>query len=806
MSKYTEQSTSIVANLGFPPQKLNEASKGDAWHKKHLDYAESFVVYSSSDEDYENMNENYNLRVNVIDVNKYVTQLDPNKMGMDKFPAKFKHVGIGNAKINLLLGDYAGMDKDFRAYVSNNDSIGIDNKTDELKKKLLIKIDSLVTNQEMPEEQLQEELKKLQEWAKYSFQSIGEKVANAILKKEFMEHNYEFVFSTTFEDLLVSGRAIMLVDIVGKKPIMERLHPMNVKSIGTTDSMYLHEKDIILITEYMSTGKIHDRYWDKLKEAEVSKLEKTPHLGLSSGNPHDINGGMTLLTNSEIGSSVEANVIQMLSKDEYRSASHNNSDRNALGEWRVITIFWKSKRKVGERTSIDPDTGDEKIDYVNEHYVADTVRGETVDWKWISEWRKAERIGKDIDLYHGPVEHSSKSLTNISYGLPPIIGITASTNSYKIQSLSDIIKPFDIAYDIGFWKRELQVATYKGKATAVNPSMIPAGWDPQKFLHFAEIDKVLFLDPTQEILKGPNQGKSAGMFNTFFTQEVSLGSDAESIQMLSRYLESIEYTMGKISGIHGAREGEIGQRTAVRNAQSELEQFSKITEKWFVIDNQFRRLVIKKFLEVCKIAYYNTPERGMYLLNEIGQEYIKITKDFTFAEYDIHIPSSKISKKLFDELKELGHAAMQNGQATMEHMAQMLLTDSAAERIQLLKQGAKQIQEQQAQQQQAALASAEKIAQLEFEKFTKELENNIEVALINAESRDRDSIRKSAPQEIQQQENDNAPNSLDVRKVEQADRHHTNKISLEKEKLAEQKRKNLEDEAIKRKQKQAPKK
>ena len=802
MKKYTEESTMDLGNIGFPKQKISESKKGDTWHKKHLDYAEAFSNYGlGNEDDYANMKENYNLRVNILDVDKYKNQIDPSGHGMDKFPAEFKHIGIGNAKLNLLLGDYADMDKDFRAYVSNNDSIGIDNKTKELKEKLLAKIDQLVRDRAISDEKLKEELEKLQEWSKYSFQSVGEKVANAILRKEFWENNYEFMFQRTFEDLLTSGRQIALVDIVGKKPIMERIHPMLVKSIGTTDSMYLHDQDIIVISEYMSVGKIHDRFWDKLKDNEVSKLESNHLSSGHTGNPHDLEGGnIIFMENPEISN---VNPLKFLSNEQYDRFSHNNAYRNSEGEWRVLTMFWKSRRKIGERTSIDPKTGVEITDYVNEHYVADEAMGEKVEWKWISEWRKAQRIGKDIDLYHGPVEHATKSLTNISYGIPPIIGVTASTNSYKVQSLMDIIKPFDLAYDIGFWKRELQVATYKGKATAINPSMIPAEWDPAKFLHFAEVDKIIFLDPTQEILKGPNQGKSAGMFNTFFTQEVSLGSDAESIQMLSSYLQSIEYTMGKISGIHGAREGEIGQRTAVRNAQAELEQFSKITEKWFIIDNEFRKLVIKKFLEVCKIAYYNTPERGMYLLNEVGQEYIQVTKDFTFAEYDIHIPSSKVSKKLFAELRDLGQAAMQNGQITMEHMAKMILTDSASERIQILKDGAKQIQKSQQEQQQAALQSAEKMQEVTYQMHKEDNETKIEVALINAEAKDRDSERKSMLNEPEEETSDREDYTKE--KILQSDRQHSDKLRLEQDKLSEQKRKNLADEQIKRMQKKSPK-
>jgi hypothetical protein len=44
---------------------------------------------------------------------------------------------------------------------------------------------------------------------------------------------------------------------------------------------------------------------------------------------------------------------------------------------------------------------------------------------------------------------------------------------------------------------------------AINTSMIPSEWDPLKWLQYAEATNVMFMDPTNEVLKGPLQGKSA---------------------------------------------------------------------------------------------------------------------------------------------------------------------------------------------------------------------------------------------------------------------------------------------------------
>jgi hypothetical protein len=782
----------------FPKQKVSQNKKTKEWYKRHLSYAERFIASNTNlSTTYDNMKENYDLRVNKLDIERYKSYINPNGMSMDKFPAEFKHIGIGNAKIDLMLGDYLDLEKDYRAYVSNNDSIGVGNKSDELKEQLTSRLVSLIEDTEIDDKALEKELKEIQNWEKYGFQSVGEKTANAILKREFTEKNYEFtVFLRTFEDLLVSGAPVAWCDIWGKEPIMERIDPRNVFTIGTSDTMYIHDQDVIVVLEYLSPGRIHDRYWDKLTETDATKLERDSHIGEYKYNPHD---GYAV-EYPVIGSDGEE--IEILTIPEYRNINSTTAYRNNNGELRVMTMMWQSRRKIGELSYIDIETGQDMTTYVNEFYIPDEDTGETVKWMWINEWQKAVQVMEDIYLDMGPIEHSSKSMTNISVGMPPIVGITTATNSYRIQSLMDVIKPFDIAYDIGFWKRELEISTYKGRATAINSSMVPAGWDPQQWLHYGMIDKVLFLDPTNEILKGPNQGKAAGIFNTFVTQDVSLGSDIQSIQMLTEYLQNIEYTMGKTTGIHGAREGELGERSAVRNNQVELEQFTKITQKWFAIDNEFRRVLIKKFLEVCKIAYAKYPERGMYLFNNLGQEFIQMSKDFPFYDYDIHIPSSKFSTQLFQELKELAHAAMQNGQARLHDIVEMTVTESPAERLSILRNASEEIAQQQQEQTEAQIAAQKEMAELDMTKSRDKNATDIEVALIQAEAKDRDSIRKNEAEDGNEEENQEDP--LAEKKLQQDNFQHKDKLSLEKDKLSETKRSNRAKEGISRMAKKSP--
>ena len=373
----------------------------------------------------------------------------------------------------------------------------------------------------------------------------------------------------------------------------------------------------------------------------------------------------------------------------------------------------------------------------------------------------------------------------------------------RIQSMMDLLKPFDYAYDIGFWKRELEIATFKGTVTAVNAALIPSGYDPAEWLHYTQVDKLMFLDPTQEILKGPSQGKSAGTFNTFITQEVSMGSNATGIQMLTDYLATIEATMGKIAGVSGAREGDVGLRSPVKNVQTEIEQFSKITERWFQLDAEFRRICLKKYLEACKIAYKDNPAMGMFILDDVSQEYINMSAEFIDSDFDIHMSNSTKDQQLFGDLRNLAQAAIQNGQATIADLVTIYTTNSPAKISRQLKQSMEKIKAEQQQQQQQQQQSMEKMKEMDLQ--NSELQRNW---LAEQNQKDRDSaeritLMRAQVEDMSSQRKENVdlnkngvPDEIDLLKAETDVENRKERLKLDKEKLDETIRHNKVSEKI----------
>jgi hypothetical protein len=489
--------------ISFPRQKLPDSKKDDNWFKKNIDFAEHLLTSDVNlRSNFKNKKSNYNLRANIINTKDFEKYINPDNLDLESLPASFQHIGIENSKINLLLGEYSKRRKEFKAYISANDKDGISRKEEQLMEQIKSELTSIITSTSITEEEIQKRLKQLEQWQSYDFQDIAEITANKILKKEYKEGDFDFLFMRTFEDLLVGGEEIMYCGVLGGNPVMRRVNPMNLYTMGG-NSMYIEDADIIVEYGYRSIGQIIDDYWEELSEDDVDFLERGKVDASMGGGGIGLNrdisvydyygeqGALSIFHPNEMGTRTFAGAF-----DTY-------------GNVRVLRVCWRSRRKIGELTFFDED-GQEQKDWVPEDYKPQKELGETVKWIWVNEWMEGTKIADHIYTAMRPVPYASKSIVNKSKGTPPYVGSVNSTNDYKVQSLMDIMKPMTYSYDIAYYKRELAIATYKGSFTALNSSLVPSGWDPKEWMRYVTINKFAWLDPTNEILKGPSQGKSAG--------------------------------------------------------------------------------------------------------------------------------------------------------------------------------------------------------------------------------------------------------------------------------------------------------
>ena len=799
----SQDSPKMQPYINFPRQKLSDKQKTEKWYKKNVEFASNILVSDYNlRENFSNKRTNYNLRANIINSRDFEKFINPDGLDLESLPASFQHIGIENSKINLLVGEYSKRRKEYRAYLSASDEEGITRKETELKRKLDAELMDIIQTTSISEEEVQKRLQEFDKYKTYDYQDIAEITANKILKREYKEQDLGFLFNRTFEDLLVGGEQIVYCGVLGGEPVMRRVNPMNLYTMGG-NSMFIEDSDIIVEYGYSSVGQVIDDYWDELTEKDITFLET---------------GATDTSETSTLGLNRDISVFDYYGEEQALSIFKPNEMGlrtfagafDTYGNVRVLKACWRSRRKIGKRKYYDED-GEVQYDFVAEDYDVQKDLGEEVKWMWVNEWLQATQIADNIYVAMGPVPFASKSMVNKSKGVPPYIGSVNSTNDYRVQSLTDIIKPLAYSYDIAYYKRELEIATYKGNFAAINASMIPTGWEPKEWIKYATVNKIAWLDPTSEILKGPSQGKSAGAFNTLTATSVPVG-DPSTIQLYTNLLLEIEATLGKLAGVTGAREGQIQNREAVGNVNREVTQTSHITEKWFTIDANFRKRAMTKFLECCKFAYKKNPKKGQFLLDDMGAVMVQNFNEFAESDYDIHISNSTADTELFNELKALSQAAIQNGQATISDLVAISQSESVQEisrklqdSAEKIKQQQQEMQEKQLQQQQQAAEMAQQtaMAQMEHEKAESDKDravkySDIQAKLDIANMKEIASDVRDGRKKDRDTDNNGIDDILDLRRTDVDENYKNDTIRIREDELQEKIRKNKVDEEIKR--------
>jgi hypothetical protein len=288
--------------------------------------------------------------------------------------------------------------------------------------------------------------------------------------------------------------------------------------------------------------------------------------------------------------------------------------------------------------------------------------------------------------------------------------------------------------------------------------------------------------------------------------------------MYTNLMYDIETTLGKLAGVTGAREGQIGANDAVGNTERELTQTSHITEKWFAIDANFRKRVLTKFLECCKYAYKTNPKKGQFLLDDLGQQMVSHFDEFVSSEFDLHVSNSTNDTKLYEDLRALSQAAIQNGQATISDLIAITQSESVQEIAKRLEDSARRIKEdndkmqqqqleQQAQAQQAQMQNEKEKRAFEIQKHNDEIavkreqiDADIQIAGMKE---DYTNLRHGIDTSLEANRIDTDKNGiddyLDTKRTEIDENYKNEQVRIADAKLAETARANRAKEEIQRK-------
>lgn len=791
---------------GFPPQQLPFKSKGPKWRRQVMDYADSkgsIVNFSPVRRSVSHKKINYdlyNLKIHKEDI-QYV--LNPYKQKASFIPDNLQHYPVMNPLLRVLQGEAQARVFDYHVVVTNPTAISeIENtKRDAVFQQL----QQLIQSTSVSEEDFNRRLTEMDDYFSYQYQDMREQRANELLKHYEKEYDFHTLFDNNgFMDALIVGEEMYQCDIIGGEPVIERLNPMKVRVFRNGYSNRVEDADIIILEDYWSVGRIFDTFYDVLTPKDREYLEKA--LQKTGWGETDNFGNyderFNYISDVQMGDMMvqDEHFFSALKNDSYIDS---NIPYDTEGNFRVLRVYWKSRRKIKKVKSYNPQTGEEEYNFYPETYIIDKTKGEEEQVYWVNEAWEGTKIGKDIYVNIRPRPIQYNRISNPSRCHFGIIGQIYNINEEKPVSMVDILKPFNYLYDAIHDKLYKLIESNLGKLTTLDKALIPSEWKIDKWLYFAKVNHVALKNSFNEGRKGAATGKLAGALNNN-TSGVIDASVGNEIQFQIQLLQYTKQEMEDACGITPQRKGQVSNRETVGGVERATLQSSHITEYVFTSHDNLKKRVLECFLETAKIAMKGRSKKFEYITSEGSRQIMTIDGDeFAECDYGLAVDNGNGTQLLNQKLDGLAQAALQAKLVNFSTMMKLYGTHSISEKVKMIE-GAErrmqQIQEEQAQQaqqlqqQQLEAEAQQKQLEMEQENIRNQRDNDtrILVAQIQAQSNIDSSVARASGYtgEIEQplSEKDRQELEIKIEQLRQKGELEQKKLELEREKIKSQER------------------
>lgn len=741
--------------------------------------------------EYRRMKVNYDLFNNVINKSDFERVCYPFGKEIGELPVDFTNKDIISGKIKALLG--MEMKRPFSwKVVATNEEATTRREQEETKRLREFVTNSIMTpirveletkyaqeqqGRELTQEQqqqiaaqIEQELQamtppEVKRYMEREHQDPAEILSHQLLEYLIQKEDIKMKFNKGWKHGLISGREIFWVGIVNGEPVLKVVNPLRFDYDKSPDLDYIEDGEWAAYEMYMTPSDVIKHFGSELTLKQIDDIYHDYAHGDSYEDP------------------------------DFQFRSDGMSSMVGV---RVLHCEWKSLKPLVFLYGIDPQTGQEYEDIVDETYVLDTEAGDiNLTTEWVPTKYEGYMIGKDIYAFLREVPGQHKDLDNLYNCKLSYIGATYDSMNSQVTSLVDRMKYYQYMYNVLMYRIELLISSDEGKIMFLNGNMIPrsAGMSVEKWMYYVKVNKLGILDPNEEGSKG-----NPDVTQAVKEVDMSLISDIQKYVTLAEY---IERRCGESVGITKQIEGQIGQDEAVRNTQQALVQSANIIEPYFEVHNNIKRNALQALIECAKVAYSEfQPAKLSYVLDDMSRRMIQM--DYELLEnstYGIFVSNSMKSAEALQMVQQLSHAAMQNQMIELSDVLTIMNAESTAEAEEMLKAAeAQRIERQQALEQQKLQSQeqqAEAMRNWEREKIAMEHANEMEEIQLKGElDIQKQTILSLGFNEDKDLDQDGTPDVLEVAKFGVEADIKRRKQELDEEKFQEEKKQNKERNKI----------
>ena len=656
---------------------------------------------------------NYNLFNGKINKSDFEYVLNPFNLSKDllnayQFPASLQPYDVVSPIFMLLFGEEAKRTFDPLVVAVNKEAVS--KKFEDKKKLILEAMQNLFAPQDPNSQEQPQTVDQVLRLSQLNIRDMKENVSQQLLNYYLRRLDFGNVVQNGWKDALIASEEIYSVDEVANSVKLRRCNPLEVHFVLPPNTDQIDSADKIYERNRMSVSQIIDEFYDELTQTQIDELEN-----FKTGNNSIYNFSLGGPTVDEYFGSAGVPVVNSIYDFDEASLQHGID---------VHRVRWKSHKKVGILHYIDLDTQQEQEILVDEFYKENKDNpNEWVEWMWINEYWEGVRIGRDMYLKVRPRKQQFRSVDNISECKSGYVGTIYNSNNAQAVSLMDRIYPWLCLYLIVWYRTELLMAANLNKLALIDVSLIPEGWEMEKWLYYAQSMKIGFVNSYNEGAKGTR----IGVQNTS-GQNKSLDLETgNSIQYNIQLLGFIEQKMKDTAGITDQRLGAISASELVGNTERSVVQSSHITEEWFRVHNHTKVrlcetiLSVAKSLKDSKVLQYVTDDLNTIMFQVDPEELSDI-------DCGIFVSNNAKDQEALQTLKQMLPTALQNDKINLSEIVDVINSNSLSVLKAKLKQSEQERieQMQQAEKERNDLEMA-KIAQNQ-ENFDRELETKVYIA------------------------------------------------------------------------------
>jgi len=739
--RYTKDATIRYAYLNiFPDQFKTEKEKQDeSWIKNTMDYF-SNKAYAEYVKNRDTFVKNYDLMKGILHMEDFYQEPEVRSftdvLTADlELPAYVKMYSIITTPVNELVGEISKRPDTFRVKAFDDDSQSeeLQFKTDTLQEYIINQVKQQLTakaamqGEEIEPEQLQQMTMEQVKDQLDSYTSVAEKWANHVLTCQKAEFNLKEKSEDAFRDLLISARQFYHIYEDNSKLgfNVEVANPKNTWFLSTPDRKYISDPTgraqgayAAGTVQVMELSEIIESLPDLTKE-EIDHLRSSlQDYGLINvresnlGNPDAVPGQDSVMYDT-----FDPLVLQTRMIIESEMKENNDGLKDFLGltnnvssfgyKYVVVRSYWISKRKIGKLIYID-EMGNEQSTLVDETYKSGTIpTQQSLEWGWINEWYQGTKIGPDI--YH------IKPYKLLNYC--PIIGTTYEVKNTEARSLVDLMKPFQVLYNVCMNQlyKLLEKEMGKVQLMSLRHIPIPKDGDAQDALDIWEMEArnrgVVFIDDSPENLKSPSS------FNQFTALDLTRTQEIQSRYTLA---QQVKLECWELVGMSKQRMGSVSASESATGTNTAMQQSYSQTEPLFVAHEYVLGQLYQSIIDAALYVESSKPQSTLsYITNEGESAFVQVNgSDLKFRDLKVFLTNRPEDTQMFNELRQLSQAIIQNG-GTLYDVIELYSTKSQRELKKVFKdlrdrQIAQQDQQMQLQQQQQEAQQQQAQAQQQF--------------------------------------------------------------------------------------------